>query len=123
MIRKRHIVAAFIGIVAVLGLALVAYHLVVPGLSVATQEPPALEVKIATWLLHQSVPEDARKAVNPLGKDVADMDLTVVVGSRPQLHQPRLDQFRDANCAVEERILRVEVEMYEGVRHGVGRSE
>ena len=73
MIRKRHIVAAFIGIVAVLGLALVAYHLVVPGLSVATQEPPALEVKIATWLLHQSVPEDARKAVNPLGKDVADI--------------------------------------------------
>ena len=36
------------------------YLVVVPGLSVARQEPPQLEVMLATWLLRQSVPEAAR---------------------------------------------------------------
>jgi predicted CXXCH cytochrome family protein len=44
-----------------------AYALLLPGLSVARQEPSALEVKVATWLLHASVPKDAKQAVNPLG--------------------------------------------------------
>jgi len=43
------------------------YMLVVPGLSVARREPPRVEVMLATWLLRQSVPAEARRAVNPLG--------------------------------------------------------
>src|SRR5262245_13507219 len=43
------------------------YLLVVPGLSVARREPPQIEAMLATWLLRQSVPAEARVAVNPLG--------------------------------------------------------
>ncbi len=70
MIRTRHVLIAA---AAILALGAIAFQLVVPGLSVANQEPPLLEVKIATLLLHQSVPEAAKKAVNPLGKDAADI--------------------------------------------------
>ncbi len=58
--------AVTLAIVAAAGAAL--YVFVVPGLSVARQEPPQLEVMLATWLLRQSVPEAARSAVNPLGE-------------------------------------------------------
>lgn len=46
---------------------------VVPGLSVARQEPGAIEVNVATWLLHQSVPDEAKRAVNPIGGDAAEV--------------------------------------------------
>ena len=49
------------------------YALFVPGLSQARSEPPAVEVAIATWLLHQSVPGAAKMAANPLGADPADV--------------------------------------------------
>jgi hypothetical protein len=52
---------------------LVLYALLIPGLSQARSEPPAVEVAIATWLLHQSVPNAAKIAVNPLGTDPADV--------------------------------------------------
>ena len=58
--------AVTLALVAAAGAAL--YLFVVPGLSVARQEPPQLEVMLATWLLRQSVPEEARSAVNPLGE-------------------------------------------------------
>ena len=60
--------ARTVGILVVIA-AVVAglYVLVVPGLSVARREPPRVEVMLATWLLRQSVPEEARLAVNPLG--------------------------------------------------------
>jgi predicted CXXCH cytochrome family protein len=45
------------------------YTVLVPGLSSALQEPPAAETLIATWLLHQSVPDEARKRTNPLKDD------------------------------------------------------
>jgi predicted CXXCH cytochrome family protein len=48
-------------------LAWAAYALVLPGLSIARQEPSAAEVQVATWLLHQSVPRAAKAAANPLG--------------------------------------------------------
>jgi predicted CXXCH cytochrome family protein len=54
------------GLVAAVGAVL--YVFVVPGLSVARQEPPQVEVMLATWLLRASVPEAARNAVNPLGE-------------------------------------------------------
>jgi len=44
-----------------------AYTLVLPGLSIARQEPSAAEVQVATWLLHQSVPRAAKEAADPLG--------------------------------------------------------
>ena len=49
------------------------YAIVVPGLSRARSEPPAMEVAIATWLLHQSVPGAAKVAANPSGADPADV--------------------------------------------------
>ena len=47
------------------------YTSFVPGLSIAHQEPPTAEVVVATWLLHQSVPDQAKNAVNPLKDDLA----------------------------------------------------
>jgi len=41
------------------------YAIFVPGLSSAVREPPEAETVIATWLLHQSVPDLAKRSVNP----------------------------------------------------------
>ena len=41
-----------------------AYRLIVPGLSSARGVPPELEVAVATWLLHQSVPAAAKTRAN-----------------------------------------------------------
>ena len=60
-------------VLAVAVLAGVLYAVFVPGLSVARREPSPLETEIPTWLLHQSVPAEAKRAVNPIGKDVADL--------------------------------------------------
>ena len=60
----RWIAAAAAGLVL---LAVAAYVFILPGLSVARQEPSRAEVVIATWLLHQSVPRAAKAAINPLG--------------------------------------------------------
>ncbi len=49
------------------------YRWFVPGLSSARSEPPAAEVTVATWLLHHSVPTEAKLAANPVGKDPADI--------------------------------------------------
>jgi len=49
------------------------YAVVVPGLSSSRGEPPATEVSVATWLLHRSVPDEAKNSVNPLGADPADI--------------------------------------------------
>ena len=64
MIRRLVLTLA---IVASLGAALYLY--LVPGLSVARQEPPQIEVMLATWLLRASVPAEARNAVSPLGEN------------------------------------------------------
>src|SRR5437868_1169423 len=62
---RRFIVAVVIVLILVIAGAL--YELVVPGLSVARREPLPFETAVATWLLHQSVPEEAKRAANPLG--------------------------------------------------------
>ncbi|HUE64979.1 MAG TPA: hypothetical protein VMO78_11445, partial [Rhizomicrobium sp.] len=54
-------------LIVVLVLAAVFWFAVLPGLSMARQEPSRLEVAVATWLLHNSVPAETRDAVNPLG--------------------------------------------------------
>ena len=43
------------------------YWLMLPGLSVADRQPSSMEVQIATWLLHQSVPDAEKLRPNPLG--------------------------------------------------------
>jgi predicted CXXCH cytochrome family protein len=47
--------------------AAIFYRAVLPGLSVARQEPSKFETEVAGYLLHHSVPASAREAVNPLG--------------------------------------------------------
>jgi predicted CXXCH cytochrome family protein len=72
-LRWAHFVWACIVVtVAVLGTGAF-YVLLIPGLSSARSEPPAAEVTVATWLLHQSVPNAMMSAVNPLGDDPADV--------------------------------------------------
>jgi predicted CXXCH cytochrome family protein len=70
--RKFLIWTAFIVamVVAILGAL---YVIFVPGLSSARSEPPQTEVAVATWLLHHSVPAEAKASVNPLGNDAADI--------------------------------------------------
>jgi predicted CXXCH cytochrome family protein len=64
--------ACLVVVVAILGSGAL-YALLVPGLSSARTEPPKAEVAIATWLLHQSVPNEIKSIVNPLGPDPADI--------------------------------------------------
>src|SRR6516225_2743324 len=72
MLKRFLVWASFVVIVPAVALAVV-YFLVVPGLSQARTEAPPVEIAIATWLLHQSVPTAAKMAVNPLGADPADV--------------------------------------------------
>jgi predicted CXXCH cytochrome family protein len=60
----RLLIAAAVGLSL---LALGAYVFILPGFSIARQEPSKIEVQVATWLLRHSVPDAAKKAVNPLG--------------------------------------------------------
>ena len=74
MFRRHRIAIALI--VALSGIALVAaatWRSVIPGLSSARSEPPAIEISIATWLLNASVPTAAKARVNPVGGDPASI--------------------------------------------------
>ena len=61
----RSLIAGILTIFLVI--AAVAYFAVLPGLSVARQEPSKLEVAVATYLLQHSVPSSAKAMPNPLG--------------------------------------------------------
>ena len=63
--RGRSVI--LIMIVALLLAAGLAYVFVLPGLSVARNEPSKLEVDVATYLLRHSVPASAKAMVSPLG--------------------------------------------------------
>jgi len=70
--QRNKVLIWTVGIIAAIGIAGGSlYAALVPGLSIAHQEPPAAEVLVATWLLHQSVPDEARNASNPLKDDLA----------------------------------------------------
>ena len=74
MLRRHRIAIALIVVLAGVALAAAAaWRSIIPGLSSARREPPAAEVSIANWLLHESVPAEARAQVNPLGSDPADI--------------------------------------------------
>ncbi len=72
MTRKHYRIAIAV-VLAIIIVAGALYEWLVPGLSSARTVPPKLEIAIATWLLHQSVPAAARAAINPLGSDAADI--------------------------------------------------
>jgi predicted CXXCH cytochrome family protein len=71
--HRRRLAAVITAIVVLVGVAVLVYRSVLPGLSSARQEPPDAEVVLATWLLRESVPAEARAQINPLGKDPADI--------------------------------------------------
>ena len=64
----------FLALVALaLIVAGVFYRAVLPGLSSARNEPPGVEVALATYLLHYSVPDAQKQRANPLGSDPAEI--------------------------------------------------
>jgi predicted CXXCH cytochrome family protein len=71
--RHKSRVIAFVVLVAIVAASAGFYFQVIPNLSSARTEVPWLEEAVATWLLHQSVPEQDKKRDNPLGSDVADI--------------------------------------------------
>src|ERR1700694_3403417 len=73
MSRKSYLIAALIAVFVVVLAAGALYQWLVPGLSSARTEPGPAETKIATWLLHHSVPPEAKARTNPLGSDRAEI--------------------------------------------------
>ena len=71
--RHRMAIALVVALAAIALAAAATYRSVIPGLSSARREPRPIEVSIATWLLHESVPAATREQVNPLGGDPADI--------------------------------------------------
>jgi predicted CXXCH cytochrome family protein len=74
MLHRRRVAIALIVVLA--GIALVGaatWRSVIPGLSSARNEPPAIEVSVATLLLRASVPAEDRARTNPIGGDPADI--------------------------------------------------
>ena len=63
------VIVALVAVVAVGAL----YEWLVPGLSSARIEPGQVETRIATWLLHRSVPADAEARTNPIKDDAAEI--------------------------------------------------
>ena len=72
MSRKNSLFASLI-VFAMLVLVDAFYERIIPGLSSARTEQSRVETTIATWLLHQSVPQAAKERINPLGTDPADI--------------------------------------------------
>jgi hypothetical protein len=74
MFRRHRIAIALIVVLAGSVLAGAAiWRSVIPGLSSARSEPPAIEVSVATLLLQASVPSEDKARTNPLGGDPADI--------------------------------------------------
>src|SRR5262249_36243574 len=63
--RRGSLILAIIAVLLIVAIA--AYVALVPGLSSARQKPGALEIEVATYLLHHSVPDSAINRANPLG--------------------------------------------------------
>jgi predicted CXXCH cytochrome family protein len=72
MSRKSSLIAAVV-VFAMIVLAGALYQRIVPGLSSARTEQSHVETVVATWLLHASVPEQAKQRTNPLESDPADI--------------------------------------------------
>jgi mono/diheme cytochrome c family protein len=72
-VSRRFLTAALVAVVVIVVGAGALYQWLVPGLSSARTEPGPLETKIATWLLHESVPAEAKARTNPLANDAAEI--------------------------------------------------
>ena len=70
---RRFLTAALVAVVVIVVGAGALYQWLVLGLSSARTEPGPLETKIATWLLHESVPAQAKARTNPLANDAAEI--------------------------------------------------
>jgi mono/diheme cytochrome c family protein len=71
--RMKHFLVSALIVLVILAIVGIAYRFFVPGLSSARSEPPGIEVALATWPLHHSVPEAEAARANPLGSDPADV--------------------------------------------------
>jgi predicted CXXCH cytochrome family protein len=72
MSRKSALIAIVV-VFALIVLAGVLYQRIVPGLSSARTDQSQVETAIATWLLHQSVSEEAKERPNPVGTDATEI--------------------------------------------------
>ena len=70
---RRAPAAALFVLVAMAVIAGLLYRYTLPGFSSARNEPPRIEVAVASWLLLHSVPEDVARRVNPLTATDADV--------------------------------------------------
>ena len=73
MLRRRPIVFALVALAVIVLAGAAVWRSVVPGLSSARGDPPAIEVSVATLLLRASVPAEEKSRTNPLGADPADV--------------------------------------------------
>jgi mono/diheme cytochrome c family protein len=72
-VNRRFLIAAVSAVVVIVVGTGAAYQRLVPGLSSARIEQGPFETKVATWLLHRSVPDEAKAHANPLGNDPAEI--------------------------------------------------
>lgn len=70
---RKYSVIAIVVVLSMIVLAGALYEWIVPGLSSARTEQSQVETTIATWLLHESVPQRAKKRTNPLGSDSGEI--------------------------------------------------
>src|ERR1700733_1742810 len=63
--RRKFVIWCFVTFAVTAGILGALYAKLVPGLSSARTEPPAAETLLAAWLLHQSVPFEAKMSRNP----------------------------------------------------------
>ena len=70
---SRFLAVALGIVVALIVVAGALYQRLVPGLSSARPEPGPVETEVATWLLHRSVPAEAKARTNPLANDPAEI--------------------------------------------------
>ena len=78
MSGRKKITVALLGVVAAVGVLIGALYLsIVSGGSVARgREPPAVEVAVAQWLLHRSVPPELKTLKNPLSTAADSADVS-----------------------------------------------
>jgi hypothetical protein len=72
MSHKTTILIIAVVIAVIVGIGAL-YQWLVPGLSSARTEPGQVETRIATWLLHRSVPAEAAARIDPVKDDAAEI--------------------------------------------------